>query len=237
MADIDPDVTFNRTLGDRVKDDLDYLKKDTGRAYIIRGQSLGATLYLVTNEKRDFKKYATSWEHLHSKLVYGINSLDPLVDVNILVVGHVGEFTDDEIFILPKDYSGSWRNLGEMLSKGVSVYADKYHPQLYVGRGYQRLGIPQTSFRLVTDIEGRVVMVHSTRDTDGIEPHWFGLLDLITIPKLVMVSATVGIASATGVSRLVRSIAGRVAARLTARGRHANWARWLPNKSRGAPDV
>src|SRR5262249_2598578 len=53
---------------------------------------------------QDFKTYATAWEIRHSKLPFGSGSgkADPLVDDNMTVIGHVGWYDTDSIYVPAK---------------------------------------------------------------------------------------------------------------------------------------
>jgi hypothetical protein len=261
MVALDPDAFYHRTLGDQLAKlpYIDYeVRKDAfeegakrvgwtlGTAYTIRNKKLVPLLYVLKKDQ-DFKTYATRWEIAHSKLAFGTGSgtSDPVVDDNMTVVGHVGWFDCDSIFVPQKEVYVTrkvtvmergqsrsilgiltdrdplkaseenrrnitprpvvrevTRGLGEMLSDGVHIYADKA-PNSYMQQGYVRPLPPQTGYRLVTDLEGRVLFVVEVHDREAVEPSWVSPLDLIAIGKMVYL---VG-----------RAVAGLVAVRILAR--------------------
>ena len=70
-----------------------------------------------------------------------------------------------------------------MLDVGAGAIADTYHEDMYLNKGYKELldYEPQTAYTVITDIEGKVLLVVSKKDLDGVIPHWFTPLDLILI--------------------------------------------------------
>jgi hypothetical protein len=115
MAQLDPRALYHRTLDDSLAK-LPYIdyearrsvfeeaarKTNTtvGTAYTIRDRKLVPIVYKFRKDQ-DFKTYATPWEILHSKLPFGAGSgnVDPVVDNNMTVIGHVGWFESDSIFL------------------------------------------------------------------------------------------------------------------------------------------
>lgn len=81
--------------------------------------------------------------------------------------------------------------LEDYLYLSGDVIADKfnYGVAYYQSRGYTMWQTPQQSFTVVTDIEGHVRMVLSSRSKDGIKPVSFSPLDLISAAKLVRLGA------------------------------------------------
>jgi hypothetical protein len=111
MADIDPTAEYHRTLDGRISR-LPYIdyearteafrKAGARTAYTVRDKGLVPIMYLEKKDQ-DFKKYATDWEILHSRIPFGDGSgnVDPVVDENMTVVGHFGEFRGDQIYVPP----------------------------------------------------------------------------------------------------------------------------------------
>jgi hypothetical protein len=109
MTKLDPDALYHRTLNSlpegftQVPRDpyllaVATLKRIT--AYTIRGKKL-VPIECFQKKDLNFKTYATPWEILHSKLPFGSGSgkADPVVDENRTVVGHVGWYETDSIFV------------------------------------------------------------------------------------------------------------------------------------------
>lgn len=238
MAEMDPTAKYHRTLDLRGNPYIEDLPGLT--AYTFRGQTFIPIKY--DNVKgRDFKKYATAWEILHSKVPFGEGSgtVWPVVEDDVgVVVGHYGWFDSDEIFVpanlggevkvVEVPVRGTWGlpraveivkkhlSLKDYLEVGADVIADKYH-KYYLNRGYLNWFQPQQSFAVMTDIEGHVLLVLSSRDTDGIEPVWYSPLDLIAVVKVVAGLAAAGIALALRTyvrRRAVRALTSGVEARL-----------------------
>ena len=109
MANISTMAEYHRTL-DGYLSKMPYAdyeaRKDVFRkagarnAYTIRDKGLVPIMYL---EKKDqeFKKYATGWEIKHSRIPFGDGNgrVDPVVDENMTVVGHLGAFNGKEIYV------------------------------------------------------------------------------------------------------------------------------------------
>jgi len=191
-------------------EELEKLQQGLPSAYTIQGQSLIWIKYRK-DPNRDFKKYATDWEIFHSKVPFGEGSgtCFPVIDDERVVIGHYGTFTWEQIFI-PAEYKDAVRveevpvtgtlglprawevkkrppGLNELVEFGADVVVDRYQ-EYYLKRGYIRyFAPPQQWYTVITDIEGHVLLVLSTGNSDGIEPSAFSPLDLILVVKLVVV--------------------------------------------------
>jgi hypothetical protein len=170
---------------------------------------------------RDFVRFATEWELRHSKIPFGDGhgSVHPVVDENGLVIGHYGTF-DSKYILVPADipvdgkvqevsirqvpfrqvYVPGWRavqvaqtklGLKDYLELGADIIADKRSGAK--PSGYTPYRTPQTSFSLITDVEGHVMLVLDSRNTDGITTSLFSPLDLISVVKLVVFGASAGL--------------------------------------------
>ena len=105
MVVLDPTALSHRTLDGGLKSfphnlqnmpakAVDAFRKAGARtAYTFRDKKLVPIMYR-RKEDEEFKKYATDWEKLHSRIPFGdgSGSVDPVVDENMTVVGHYGEF-------------------------------------------------------------------------------------------------------------------------------------------------
>jgi hypothetical protein len=118
------------------------------------------------------------------------------------VIGHVGEFFSyaGEILV-PTNTKVPSNDLQALVNQGVRVLAHEHIPdstynavtrqhlvfadQILARRGLKTFEAPQAAFTVVKDIEGQVLGVQSSRNTDGVESSWVSPLDLIMIPKLV----------------------------------------------------
>jgi hypothetical protein len=113
MAELDPDALYHRTL-DALPEGYTKLppramwaaKMAAPRvnAYTIRKKKL-VPVECYLKKDQDFKTYATRWELQHSRLALGSGSgkADPVVDESLTVVGHVGWYAPDSIFIPKKE--------------------------------------------------------------------------------------------------------------------------------------
>src|SRR5215211_6149056 len=136
---------------------------------------------------RDFARFATEWELRHSKIPFGDGHglVHPVVDENGLVIGHYGTFDSFSIFVpadIPVDgkiqevpirqvpfrqvYVPGWRavqvaqttlGLKDYLALGADIIADKRHGAK--PSGYTTFHTSLTSFGVITDIEGHVMLV------------------------------------------------------------------------------
>src|SRR5262245_56579575 len=141
-------------------------------AYTFRDKKLVPIMYSeqmhTAGPQRDFARFATTWELRHSKVPFGDGhgNVSPVVDENMVVVGHYGSFDSSEIFLpedLPQDgkvqevstgsraYVGGWvyvpgqhfvrthrseLAIKDMWQAEVPVFADKYGGASYRSRGY-----------------------------------------------------------------------------------------------------
>jgi len=206
MAEIDAQAMFHRTLGRPPRTASDYVRHVYGTAYTFRGRELVVTTYVDTGEQRDFRKYATKWELEHSMVLAVGRGANPVVDAQKMVIGHRGTFGSDgeypDTIFVPKNTKRMGMGLQELVDRGVPVLAhlhikharvynpftrkDDVHAKTILDRlGLKPFDLPQHSYELVTDIEGRVVHVLSGRSKDGVESHWMSPIDLVMVPKLV----------------------------------------------------
>lgn len=204
-------------------------------AYTFREKKLVRIMYLHKKDQ-EFKNYATDWEILHSTILSGdgAGTVDPVVDENMTVIGHYGKFDSQYIFVpgniiphsaktveekIPILWPGARvvevrkmdLSLPDYLAAEADVIADEYHEARYFNRGYRRYELPQTTFTVITDIEGHVMLVVDSQDKQGLKPALFSPLDLISIVKLVVLGV-----AAVGGALIVRTLARRRASRTLA---------------------
>jgi hypothetical protein len=177
-----------------------------------------------TGPAPDFRRFATAWELKHSQIVLGEGprSVFPVVDETGLVVAHYGKFDHDQVFLpghIPstmEETVSSGRvqvtkqvpvTLEAILRAEFEVFAHQYDAQSYRTRGYRVFPRPQMTFTLVTDIDGKVLMVVDSRSTaGGVEAVAYSPLDLIFIARSAL------------------ALAGRLLVRTLARKKAANLA-------------
>ena len=118
---ISGEAVYNRTL-DGIFAQLPYVhyeaRKEVFRkhgartAYTFRDKKLVPIMYSermhTQGPTRDFRRFATAWELRHSKVPFGDGhgNVFPVVDENMVVVGHYGSFDASQIFVpadLPTD--------------------------------------------------------------------------------------------------------------------------------------
>jgi hypothetical protein len=100
---------------------------------------------------------------------------------------------------VPKDF-------GDLISGGTQIYADDYQ-RSYLKRGYVAWNSPLTSYRIITDPEGRAICFMERWNPDGVEASWVTPLDIISIVKIVVLAGR-----ALG-SLAVRMVARKAASR------------------------
>lgn len=230
MVETDPQATYHRTL-DMSLAQVPYthyqartavFRKHGVRTAITYRNGAFVPIMYRQPEDRDFKRYATTWETLNSKVPFGDGSgiALPVVDASGLVVGHRGRFRWDRIVVAPGQQSVAPPQrkdaLEFLVARQAEVFADDTGFSSRT-QGFDPLAyaVPQTIYDLVTDIEGRVVLVLGWKNVDGAIPSAMSPLDLIIVPKLV---ATLGAMAfgkliSTVARRLLQSRAAREAAR------------------------
>jgi hypothetical protein len=251
---ISGEAIYNRTLeGALAKVPYEYYEARTAvfrkngarTAYTVRDKKLMPIMYVnkmvEAGPTKDFARFATGWELKHSKVPFGDGqgNVDPLVDENMVVIGHYGNFDSNDVFIprgLPNDgkvveqpvrgvYVPGQRivevkksplSLKDMLQAEIPVFANRYDTGSYLNRGYQQWPTPQQGFTLLTDIEGQILLVLDVRDKDGITPSAFDLFDVISVGKLVLLGAS-AVAGRLVVRTLVRRRAAKAMAQVAKR--------------------
>jgi hypothetical protein len=198
-----------------------FRKAGARTAYTIRDKSLVPIMYL---EKKDqeFKKYATGWEIKHSRIPFGDGHgcVDPVVDENMTVIGHLGTFDGQEIYVPRKQPTmrypaATWNAnartpINTLLGWRFDVVAYSSSagalPQAY--RDYVEYTTIDDQYQVLTDIEGHVMSMVRHTSREALIPSTFSPLDLISIGRLVVM----GLAALT-TALVVRTIARRIAAK------------------------
>jgi hypothetical protein len=196
---VDALTMFHRTLGRRpIKTagglDLpsDVLGSGYGMAYTFEGSAYVAKFYVPLNDGRNFRYIATSWEWYHSKLCYMPTArLEPVIDANILVVGHRGIFDSSQIYVkYPRDPRSSAfgdADLGDLLDQGIEMVADMrgYYQDQYFSQGYRRFVRGDQGVDVVADTDGTVHAVLAQWNSENAQSSWLQPADLIEVPKLI----------------------------------------------------
>src|SRR5262249_40987533 len=151
---------------------------------------------------QDFARYATPWEKLYSTLC-GSGVAEPVVDESLAVVGHVGWFSPEFIFVQMGvgafDRNGDgYTSINEILERHGTVHVAMTRPT-----GNNRIaiinpdpatevaynqGLPgghSTSFRLLADKHGVVKLQLGTRGNDGLAPPAIDPFVLLGIGRMV----------------------------------------------------
>jgi hypothetical protein len=139
MAELDPKALYHRTLEkmfswlpsdpklrqEDIDDGIEFFKKKgfrTGTAYTIRDRTLVPIIYV---EKRDqeFGVYATRWEARHSTVPFGSGSghAEPVVDENMTIVGHVGWYGAQHIYVPAKEANATRKKRITVREQGRSL--------------------------------------------------------------------------------------------------------------------
>jgi hypothetical protein len=159
-----------------------------------------------------------------------LRNLYPIIDANVLVIGHRGVFGQDELFVkedvsrIPTDPStvDKWGTSGGMgdridtfINRGIEVIADDRRRYLW-NQGYSSIGGLNFNYDVVVNPEGRVQQVLGAWSAErAVEPSWLQPADLIMLPE-----AIVGLIRGAGrgvMWVIARWAASRAAARGTAR--------------------
>jgi hypothetical protein len=225
---VDAITMFNRTLGGRPMRQidgsisaLDVLEKGYATAYTFDGSAYVAKIYVLLDDGRNFFRVATPWEFWHSKLCAMPTAVcQPVIDANILVVGHRGTFSGGDIFakkpLYPMEQGDD--DIDSLMDRGFEVMVEgrNHYRAQYVNQGYPTIdsrGGRSMSYDVVTDPEGRVKHVLAKWANEGsAEPSWLQPADLLVIPAVMS-------ALAKGAGRGVMwIIARRAASRAVAAG-------------------
>jgi hypothetical protein len=181
-------------------------------AYQIAGESL-KPIRIDWRKDQDFEKHATPWEKVHSKLANGARyGADPVVDSDLMVVGHFGRFHGTHVFV-PKGrgiglgVGSSGLEFRMMLDEDVAVFVSRHNPLPSRYEAFHNAS--DARWWLLTAIDGRVLAVDRSDDR-GVEPSAFSPADVLAFGRLIgkLVVTLVGVGG-----RLVRSLTVRRAAR------------------------
>jgi hypothetical protein len=230
MADIDPNAEYHRTLDGslaavpylyyEVRNEA-FRKAGARTAYVIRDNTFAPIMYLQKKDQ-EFNKYATDWELKHSRIPFGDGhgKVDPVVDENMTVIGHLGTFNGKEIYVPRKqptmrNPAATWNAnaptpINTLLRWRFDVVAYSWSagalPQAY--RDYVEYTTSDDQYQVLTDIEGHVMSMVRHTSREALIPSTFSPLDLISIGRLVVM----GLAALT-TALVVRTIARRIAAK------------------------
>jgi hypothetical protein len=189
-------------------------------AYQIAGEKL-RQIRIDWRKDQDFEKHATPWEKDYSKLAGAGNGADPVVDHDLMVVGHYGLFGGRKIFVPkgrgnPSSYGGV-AELRTLLREDSDVFVRHYNPLPSSHEQFEDINASVMQWLLLTGIDGRVLAVGGF-DHRGIEPSAFSPADVIGFARLIgrLVVTVVGVGG-----RLVRSLTVRPAARVLTGGSSA----------------
>ena len=176
-------------------------------AHRFNGEELVAVQLLYHS---GFVSAATDWERLFSVLSddpYAKVPFDPIVDADNAVVGHVGWVTGSNLLV--PEPSGR-TPLGELLLNGTPVFVRLVIgvpgvPEFIDGVRHVRPFTSEQRFQLVTDVEGRVLLL-MRGDLVGLEAADGLFWGLMGVGSLV---AALGRAAAR---QIIRSLVSRIAA-------------------------
>jgi hypothetical protein len=175
-------------------------QKDVYVAYTIRDKHL---VQILIREKKDqnFWGYATAWEFEWSKLVFASNSVTPLVDEKMTVVGYYDWISEGNIFVPGNVPTKSKLELPELLEKGYDVFVAKRSP----GPSYRALGVTERSQLLLMGIHGNVLLSNGLRfqgyvQSESITPYdlWIGIKLVVSLAGSLRGKIVATLASKTG---------------------------------------
>jgi hypothetical protein len=179
--------TFEALVPDSISADGRRIAIDEHRAiYAFQraGTGLGKVL-IVPRSDAYFEGYATQWERKYSKLCYAsYRTAEPVVDERLRVIGHMGWWSDTQIWI-PAELKGG--NLfQQVFDAGSPAYINDVNPMgdpaLLVTASQ---GSPAWKYNVMTAFDGEVVSVLGYDVGSGAEstmPPW----EMVQIGKAVV---------------------------------------------------
>lgn len=148
-------------------------------AYML-GASKLSIITIWAKPNQDFNAYATSFEKAWSKLVTSRNALNPVVDINLNVIGHTGEIDCGSI-IIPRGVNPCAECLSFLLKAEIMFFVGHYPPDDSWMRYMPKAYTEAARVTVVTGIDGRVLAVSDVRIAGaGAESEAVSPLDIIT---------------------------------------------------------
>jgi hypothetical protein len=145
------------------------------------GKLLKTTIW----EKPDqnFWAYATAFEKDWSKLTDIRHALDPVVDADLTIIGHVGR-VDGSSILVPKGPSPSVDMPARLISAGIPFFVGETPPDASWERFTPKKSGEGAAVTVVTSVDGRILMVSDIRPTGaGAIAEAFSPLDVVFIVK------------------------------------------------------
>ncbi|WP_425615982.1 hypothetical protein NA78x_005920 [Anatilimnocola sp. NA78] len=146
-------------------------------AYFSDGDQLTPTV-IEEKQGQSFSKYATDWEKAKSKLVSSNNEYIPIVDKDLVVIGHYGHANAEELQIPEGLVRGEGRigNMDQALAR-TDVYVVLPHRTKsdsgssyisgYTKKGYSQFLSDWEKFAVQADIEGIVITAQGLPSING----------------------------------------------------------------------
>lgn len=185
-------------------------------------------LWIVEKLDQDFAHYATPWEANRSKLVSKVGgAFIPVVDEDLTVVGHYASANGGELLV-PEDYDhASVYRLDKTLEADIPVFVALQSCRRNnddgttectrtIPAGWTGFGPSQTTYNVLTGVDGEVIAEFGATDHDAVEPVDFWLADVAMAPKILI---DLGIKAGTKFAKsLIRRRAAKAEARTVLKG-------------------
>lgn len=177
-------------------------------AHLLTNTGISQKIRIMPKPDQDFSEYATLWEDDYSVLTaIWSQRVEPVVDNNLTVVGHLGWFSSSEILIPAARYQTL--DVQSLIAIGDPIFAGPLKMPSYYKTNY--VGQPEWKFLLFTAPDGAVLEVLSYDVGVGAVstmPPW----EIFSIVKSVVLLAR------TGIQQSIKMVARRRAARQVAMG-------------------
>lgn len=145
------------------------------------GKLVKTTIWEKANQ--NFWAYATAFEKEWSKLADLKNALDPVVDQDLTVVGHVGR-VDGGSILVPKGQSLTADLPDRLLKAGIPFFVGRKSTDESWERFAPSKSGEGAALTVVTGVDGRVLAAANIRQTGaGAVAEDFSILDLVFIVK------------------------------------------------------
>jgi len=172
--------------------------------YFVSNQQLAEKI-LFPKKDQQFEDYATPFERLYSTLVRSPSAAaEPIVDKNMTVIGHLGWYGADEIFV---EKGFDRQDIQASLKKGARIYVGKTNPNTGIFEPYGS-GSSDESAQVITNTDGLVSgLTKLVRYGRPVTSDVVQAYDLILIGKVIYNLGRAGAAA------IIASLAARNAAK------------------------
>jgi hypothetical protein len=191
---MEPEEVYHRTFARPTAESTTTILQGQRRIRAYQYASNGLrTVVVVQKFNQDFKRCATAFERVRSKLASNANTLEPVVDDGLTVVGHFGPVGGGALLI-PKavpqeliDQIASERRpahgyVNKFLAEGVPVFVrgTGAEPTGWVSMGGM---VRENLLTVYTSVDGEVLACHDSKVVAGAAATEFWPLDAVLLAK------------------------------------------------------